>query len=387
MALFAISYTYLFSRLLQVERSVSEVSASYSSIQNNFTEELFKDHLALQNQQSVTENLNVLQSQLDELLIKNENVEYQKIQEIYTNYAKFKENLERNDQVKLDVAGAKDKVGQWGDLLINKEFDNLLADILLETKVLEDSYSEYLASLPPPPSAPTSTDGYSYTTVSTSRGTFGVALIKMPLSEVKVVTASANSDDCDDNCPTKSLAAHISDNDGFAGINGAYFCPPDYSECSGKVNSSDYAFYKSSSNKWLNKGALSWGDTGLATFNGNSPRFYKKSSDYGGGSVTAGISNYPTLLQGGNIVINESKLTSYQKTAKGPRGVIGVGKTNIYLAIINGATVIDAAYASQALGMQDALNLDGGGSSALYINGGYVVGPGRSLPNAVVLKK
>jgi len=31
------------------------------------------------------------------------------------------------------------------------------------------------------------------------------------------------------------------------------------------------------------------------------------------------------------------------------------------------------------------LNLDGGGTAAMYINGGYVVGPGRPLANAVVL--
>jgi len=39
------------------------------------------------------------------------------------------------------------------------------------------------------------------------------------------------------------------------------------------------------------------------------------------------------------------------------------------------------------LGVKYALNLDGGGSSALYLNGSYIVGPGRSLPNAVILVK
>jgi exopolysaccharide biosynthesis protein len=39
----------------------------------------------------------------------------------------------------------------------------------------------------------------------------------------------------------------------------------------------------------------------------------------------------------------------------------------------------------QTLGARDALNLDGGGSAALYIDGSYRVGPGRLLPNVVVL--
>ncbi len=168
-------------------------------------------------------------------------------------------------------------------------------------------------------------------------------------------------------------------------MNSAYFCPPDYASCSGKVNSTDFAFYHSGGGKWLQKDALSWGDTGLATFNGNSAKFYKKSSDYGGGSVTAGVSNYPTLLDNGEVVVDSDDLTSYQKDVRGPRGAIGVGNENLYLAIVANATVIDAAYAMKALGALDALNLDGGGSSAMYINGGYVVGPGRSLPNAIVL--
>jgi exopolysaccharide biosynthesis protein len=262
--------------------------------------------------------------------------------------------------------------------------DSLLAEISEVNKELDSAHSEYIASLPPPP---TSAEGYSYVTVNTSKGTFGVHLIKVPLSSVKVVTASAAGENCKDNCPTKSLAQHVSDNGGFAGMNGSYFCPPDYSECGGKVNSFDYAVYKSSSGKWLNKSALTWGDTGLMTFKGNSAKFYKRSSDYGGGGVTAGISNYPSLLKDGKIVTDDGILTSYQKTARGPRGVIGVGNTNLYLAIINGATVVEAGYAAQALGMLHALNLDGGGSTAMYINGGYIAGPGRGLPNAVVLTR
>ncbi|OQX51317.1 hypothetical protein B5M47_01265 [candidate division CPR3 bacterium 4484_211] len=47
----------------------------------------------------------------------------------------------------------------------------------------------------------------------------------------------------------------------------------------------------------------------------------------------------------------------------------------------------DAAEVMQKLGAANALNLDGGGSSAMYYNGSYKVGPGRNLPNAVVLQK
>ncbi len=367
---------------LALQSSINSLQGKYSNFQNNLVEELFNDHLLVQESLGLTSQLATLETQLQDLLALPANTETVQIREIYTLYADFNAKLSRNSQAGLDVTAYSGSVAGWGDQLLNKKFAELKTSISENAVGLEDSYQEYLASLPPPP---TSAEGYSYQTVSTSRGSFGVYLIKMPLSEVRVVTAAASDGDCSDGCATKSLAQHVSDNGGFAGMNGSYFCPPDYGSCSGKTNSSDYAFYKSSLGDWLNEDALSWGDTGLATFNGNSAKFYKNSSSYGGGGVSAGISNYPTLLEGGNVVVNEDKLTSFQTAVKGPRGVIGVGESNVYLAIVTGATVTDAAYVSQALGMQNALNLDGGGSSALYINGGYVVGPGRSLPNAVVL--
>jgi len=347
---------------------------------------MFKDHILLQERFALQAAVNSLQVELEQTLALSETEELIKIQSIMDMYGDFKEKFSRNTDTQLDVTAYATSIATWGEMLLEKDLDTILSAMEESNVALDASYDEYIASLPPPPTY-SSAEGYSYVTVDTSRGTFGAHLIKLPMSSVRVVTASAADSDCGDNCPTKSLSQHVSDNGGFAGLNGSYFCPPDYRECSGKVNSSDYALYKSSSDKWFNKDALSWGDTGLVTFKGTDVKFYKRSSDYGGGSVDAGMSNYPTLLQGGNIVINEDKMTSYQKTARGPRGVIGKGNTNLYLAIINGATVVDAAYAAQAMGMKDALNLDGGGSSAMYINDGYIVGPGRSLPNAIVLTR
>jgi len=53
------------------------------------------------------------------------------------------------------------------------------------------------------------------------------------------------------------------------------------------------------------------------------------------------------------------------------------------LVIASGATVIDLGAVMEAMGMDYALNLDGGGTSALWYNG-YKVGPGRNMPNAIV---
>jgi len=98
-------------------------------------------------------------------------------------------------------------------------------------------------------------------------------------------------------------------------------------------------------------------------------------------SATAGIANHPALISNGNLAY--SGLDSKQANVKSYRGGIGVKDNYIYLVIARSATVPDLAYVMRSLGVQKALNLDGGGSSALYYDG-YKVGPGRLLPNAIV---
>jgi len=238
---------------------------------------------------------------------------------------------------------------------------------------------------PPPPAAVGSSLGYSNINVPTARGTFNVNLIKERLSEVTVRTMTANTADCRDSCPVKPLAQYIAESGAYAGMNGTYLCPPDYASCAGKVNSYDYAVYNSVLGRWLNSWALT-SVNALVTFSGRGPSFYRRSESFPRAPVTAGISNYPLLLQGGSVVSSESEQSAAQK-ALGTRGSIGSDGTHIFLALISGASVTDTAYVLQALGVRDAMNLDGGGTAAMHIGGAYRVGPGRQLPNAVLLMK
>ena len=95
---------------------------------------------------------------------------------------------------------------------------------------------------------------------------------------------------------------------------------------------------------------------------------------------------FPMLLQNAAVVDSEYEQTAVQ-LAKGTKGSIGVDGTFVYLAIMSNVTVTESAYVLQALGARDAINLDGGGTSAMYLGGAYRVGPGRLLPNAIVLTK
>jgi exopolysaccharide biosynthesis protein len=47
------------------------------------------------------------------------------------------------------------------------------------------------------------------------------------------------------------------------------------------------------------------------------------------------------------------------------------------------ATMNDSAHVMKTLGMDNAMNLDEGGSTALWY-GGYKLGPGRDLANAIL---
>jgi hypothetical protein len=233
--------------------------------------------------------------------------------------------------------------------------------------------------------------GYSNLSVPTPRGTFNVHLIKERLADVTVRTLTANSSDCTSDCPAKPLAQYVAENGAYAGMNGTYLCPPDYAACAGKVNSYDYAVYNSNLRRWINRSALI-GQNSLLTFNGSATTVYRRSYVYGQSAslmsapITAGITMFPLLVQNGAVIDSEFEQTAVQMT-RGTKGSIGVDGTHVYLAIVTNATVTESAYVLQALGARDALNLDGGGTSAMYLAGSYKVGPGRLLPNAIVLTK
>ena len=380
--------TFLFYKsqtsISSLKMDYSEVKEAQENFKQNLSEELFNEHLSLLEKQNLENELSNLEGELAAIKETPDGGLTANINEVYELYGDYEAKVKRNENAKLKVDEATGKMESWGQKIIDQDFENLLAEIQEVSDKLDTDYKDYLATLPPPP--PPASKGYTYTTVSTEKGTHGVYLIKVPMSEVRVKTVAAASGDCSDNCPTKSLQDYVNEYGGFAGMNGSYFCPPDYSSCGGKVNSFDYALYHSQAGKWLNKDARSWDKTGLFTFNGNSVEFYKKSNEFGGGGVTGGISNYPSLVKNGEVVVKDGDLTSYQKI-KGTRGAIGVGGENLYLAIITSATVEEAAYAMRALGAKHALNLDGGGSSAMFVDGRYVLGPGRSLPNAIVLTR
>lgn len=227
--------------------------------------------------------------------------------------------------------------------------------------------------------------GYSTLSVNTEKGVFTAYILSVDLGSAKVATDTANDSDCANNCPVLSLASFVARNGGYAGVNGAYFCPAAYPECAGKTNSFDFPVYNTRLGKWINAGNLSWNGRAMFYVDGGGAHYLQNANSFGGG-LTAGIVNYPGLVDNGNVQIddNQSGLSDKQK-AVGTKVGIGVKNSNSVMVVIaSNVNMQQFAYVFKALGAMGALNLDTGGSTALYYNGGYLFGPGRDLTNAII---
>ncbi len=230
--------------------------------------------------------------------------------------------------------------------------------------------------------------GFSSIKVHTEKGDFSASVLSIDLNSARMVTDTANDSDCSDNCPVLPLSDYVSRNGGFAGVNGTYFCPDTYPDCSSKKNSFDFSVYNTRLGKWINQGMLSWGSRAMVYFDGGGAHYLQSANSFGGG-LNAGIVNYPGLLSGGNVQIDDSQsgLSANQK-AKGTKVGIGVrNERSVMIVIAYNVNMQEFAYVFKSLGAMGALNLDSGGSTALYYNGRYLAGPGRGLPNAIIFAR
>lgn len=123
----------------------------------------------------------------------------------------------------------------------------------------------------------------------------------------------------------------------------------------------------------------------------SSPGWEGYSSALGGG---------PRLLVNGKVDVKEEGFRSDVTRGTGPRTALGLDRAGRYILVAvdgrqknysTGLTLHELAYTMQKLGAIDALNLDGGGSTALTVRGKLVNRPSdkyeRNVANALVIKK
>ena len=225
--------------------------------------------------------------------------------------------------------------------------------------------------------------------VQTDAGSFPLTCIGARIGSFRVVTDAANDSDCKNDCPVMRLDEYARRNNGFAAMNGMYFCPADYPACSGKKNSFDTLLFHSRNKKYLNSDNNVYSVLPFLAIDGGGHPIYKsRTLDWGRDTgIQAGIAGNPLLVSGGNIVFDENSLDQKQRTIKSNRGAVATAQGILSLCVVGGATVGDSARVYKAIGTEYAMNIDGGGSTALWANGSYIFGPGRALPNAIIFSR
>ena len=133
-------------------------------------------------------------------------------------------------------------------------------------------------------------------------------------------------------------------------------------------------YFNSDNNVYSNNPAV--------VFGGGYIRFLTAASQWGRDTGIDGmLSNYPLLVFNSNVAFGGDD--DPKKGSKGNRSFVANKGNTVYIGVVHSATVAESARALKALGMENALNLDDGGSTALW-SGGYKVGPGRDLPNVIL---
>lgn len=223
--------------------------------------------------------------------------------------------------------------------------------------------------------------GFSKQSVSTSVGTFTVSIVAADMGSTRVIVDTASTSDCGNECPVLSLADYVSRNGAYAGVNGSYFCPKDYASCAGKTNTFD-TLAMNKDKYYFNSGNNVYSTVPAIIFGPSYARIVKQSLEWGRDTGIDGmLANYPVLTFNGGVDYSGS--SDGKLTSKGGRSFVGFTGSTVYIGVVHNATVAEVAQVVHALGIHNALNLDNGGSTALW-SGGYKAGPGRQIPNAIL---
>ena len=329
----------------------------------------------LQNQDQYKINLGLKEN------IKNIQTSYKSSLDLYQRILDLKAQ-------KQDTSGLDKEFAQSLDYLSNINYSSAsssLNSLSLDIKKKEDALA---ASQIPAPAAQNVTQnntppgsGFSVQSVATDNGNFTVYIVAADLNSTKVIVDTASDGDCGNNCPVLSLSDYVGRNGAFAGINGTFFCPAEYPSCSGKTNSFDL-LVMNKNKTYFNSANNVYSTNPAVIFTGNTARFVGQALEWGRDTgVDAVLSNYPLLVSGGNAVYGGGGDAKFSQV--GARGFIANKGNTVYIGDVLNATMQDSAKVLKTLGMDNAMNLDEGGSTALW-SGGYKLGPGRSIPNAIL---
>lgn len=270
-------------------------------------------------------------------------------------------------------------------LLANRNWATASSHLQTLSGQIDLTKSKLLSTISVPINAPSNNtppnSGFSRQSVRADIGDYVVDIISADMSSTRIIIDTASANDCKNDCPVMSLSDYVNRNSAFAGVNGAYFCPADYPSCAEKKNSFD-TLLMNKNKTYFNSDNNVYSTVPAVIFLNGSMRFVGRSLEWGRDTSPDGvIANQGLLLSGGNIVYGDDG--DPKKGSHGNRSFVGNKGTTAYIGVVHNATVAEVAHVLKALGLDGALNLDSGGSTALW-SGGYKVGPGRNIPNAIL---
>lgn len=317
----------------------------------------------------------------DELQEKVEAIEntYDEAVDVYENLLKLKDKTETDEELDELLTTALVYLSDQNYASASSTLEDLSGKISEEEKKLAaavPSVSTNVSTSSTPPGS-----GYARQNVSTDVGTFLVSMIAGDLGSTRVIVDTASDGDCGNECPVLSLGEYVSRNGAYAGVNGSYFCPASYPSCAGKTNTFDLlvmnhkkTYFNSGNNVYSNNPAVIFGEGYI--------RFVSAASQWGRDTSPSGVlSNYPLLVFNSNVAFGGDD--DPKKGSRAGRSFVANKGNTVYIGVVHSSTVVEAAHALKALGMENGMNLDSGGSTALW-SGGYRVGPGRNIPNAIL---
>lgn len=356
-----------------LKANIETLSTNVTAIQKGIEEKQAEiDTLKNEDQRKKNE---ALQKELTEL-----KKTYLRLVALYEDLVDLKESSGKKSPLDTTFAAALLYLSKENYASAAAQLAVLETQIKAETDKLAAGSTSVAASVPVNNTAPTS--GYSRQNVHTASGDFLVDIVAGDLNSTRVIVDTASDSTCTDNCPVLPLGTYVSRSGAYAGVNGTYFCPESYPSCLGKKNSFDL-LVMNKQKTYFNSDNNVYSQNPVAVFSGNSARFLSKAQDWGRDTgVDAVISNFPLLLINGQ---NQFSGNSDPKMgSRGTRSFIGAKGSTAYIGVVKNVTVAQMATVLQTLGLDHAMNLDSGGSTALWANGGYKAGPGRTIPNAVL---
>ncbi len=232
--------------------------------------------------------------------------------------------------------------------------------------------------------------------VATNRGTFTTNQIILDRRNPhwQIMTDTGDGADCTVSCTAFPVREYVQRRNAIAGVQGTYFCD-DGVNCIGALNSYAYPVLNSWSRVMLNQARVKYTVEPMVLFDAkNTPLYLPVGSRFDtleefeeryAMTVQTAITNGPALLEGGVSVLQNSTMDASQRNVRATRAMLGWKGFLVYLVVVRSATLPETVAVATSMGLEYALNLDGGGSTALYNDGMFYAGPGRAVPNALLV--